>query len=566
MKKITTIFHYFGFILLGLFGLFVFANHANAYYTISYDGSSFNVDSLAVNVEWNGYGDGESGGAKPYFALNGTLHYDYDYGAVWDYGLDPMSGEITGVMVSGPSLSLNSFSTSLSSGGENKFYIHSNNHSGDACGCDPVFGSAYDAVYAKITFANGKVLYTDADTWLGSGMGDYAITPMSISCMPDHYIQNAVCGNCCQTDVYKTITVSGPITNSCTGSVPANASIFAGDNTGLTVNTAYTYWATDTGTRCQYSCNNGFDWNGSICRPAVCFGPIPANTAPFPGDKVGLTADTRRSHSEINNAPKCQFHCNGGYSWNSSACVFIPGTPVCTGSVPANASIFDGDDVGLTADTSYNYWATDTGTRCQYSCDSGYAWNGSSCVANATYSCTTGFPSTNATAYADGDETTGLAANTTWTYAVPDTAIKCQFYCNTFYHWSSPNCLVNTCQGSPATNAVVWANDDINLPDNTTQYSYYASDTGTRCQYRCNSTSTWNGSSCVATLPACSDDCPASYTPNCSVNNLYTCGNFDADSCLDLSSTTCPYGCSAGVCNPSGSNTLTPGPWKEVAP
>ncbi len=53
---------------------------------------------------------------------------------------------------------------------------------------------------------------------------------------------------------------------------------------------------------------------------------------------------------------------------------------VCTGTIPTNATMFVGDDVSLTANTPYTYWATDTGTRCQYSCSSGYIWNGLSCV------------------------------------------------------------------------------------------------------------------------------------------------------------------------------------------
>jgi len=58
------------------------------------------------------------------------------------------------------------------------------------------------------------------------------------------------------------VTVTAP-SYSCTGTIPANATMFAGDNTGLTANTPYSYWPTDTGTKCQYSCNSGFIWDDS---------------------------------------------------------------------------------------------------------------------------------------------------------------------------------------------------------------------------------------------------------------------------------------------------------------
>lgn len=57
-----------------------------------------------------------------------------------------------------------------------------------------------------------------------------------------------------------------------------------------------------------------------------------------------------------------------------------PPTYSCTGTIPTNATMFANDDVSLNADTPYSYSATNTGTRCQYSCNGGYNWNGSSCV------------------------------------------------------------------------------------------------------------------------------------------------------------------------------------------
>lgn len=59
----------------------------------------------------------------------------------------------------------------------------------------------------------------------------------------------------------------------------------------------------------------------------------------------------------------------------------------CTGTIPANAASYDAEEsTGLAADTAWTYSATDTATKCQFGCGSGYSWNGSACVATCTYS------------------------------------------------------------------------------------------------------------------------------------------------------------------------------------
>jgi plastocyanin len=62
----------------------------------------------------------------------------------------------------------------------------------------------------------------------------------------------------------RTITVQSP-TYSCTGTRPSHTSIHSGDTTGLTANTPWTYSATNTSPKCQYYCNSGYTWNGSLC-------------------------------------------------------------------------------------------------------------------------------------------------------------------------------------------------------------------------------------------------------------------------------------------------------------
>jgi hypothetical protein len=63
----------------------------------------------------------------------------------------------------------------------------------------------------------------------------------------------------------RTITVQSP-TYSCTGTRPSHTSIHSGDTTGLTADTSWIYSATNTSRKCQYYCNSGYTWNGSLCR------------------------------------------------------------------------------------------------------------------------------------------------------------------------------------------------------------------------------------------------------------------------------------------------------------
>jgi hypothetical protein len=130
-----------------------------------------------------------------------------------------------------------------------------------------------------------------------------------------------------------------------------------------------------------YTCNDGYYWNGSMCTASSCGGSIVSNAAAYDAEESSapVPASTNWAYSASDDATKCQYSCNSGYNWNGSACV-LPTTYSCTGTIPANATMFSGDNLGLTANTPYTYWATDTGTKCQYSCNSGYNWNGSACV------------------------------------------------------------------------------------------------------------------------------------------------------------------------------------------
>ncbi len=72
-------------------------------------------------------------------------------------------------------------------------------------------------------------------------------------------------------------------------------------------------------------------------------------------------------------------YCCSGI-WQGTACT--ASTYSCTGQVPANAAAYDSEEsMGLGEDTSWTYSVTDTGVKCQYRCNPGFTWSGSACVA-----------------------------------------------------------------------------------------------------------------------------------------------------------------------------------------
>lgn len=61
--------------------------------------------------------------------------------------------------------------------------------------------------------------------------------------------------------------------------------------------------------------------------------------------------------------------------------------------------------------------------------------------------------------------------------------------------------------------------------------------------------------------PVCTNDCSASGQTQCSGSNIQTCGNYDADVCLEWGgSSACACGCGGGICSTCDDS------WKEVAP
>jgi len=274
-------------------------------------------------------------------------------------------------------------------------------------------------------------------------------------------------------------------TYACTGTPPANSTLYSGDNTGLSANTPYSYSASNTVAKCEFSCNSPYTWNGSSCVIAptgynLSVSKIGTGTGTVTSNPAGINCGSTcaRSFSSGTSVTLSQsasggsvfqgwsgsgcsgtgfcsvsmtsarvvtaIFCPTGTTWNGSSCA--EPTYTCIGTLPTNSTLYSGDNTGLSASTPYIYSASNTGAKCEFSCNSPYTWNGSSC-AEPTYTCIGTLP-TNSTLYS-GDNT-GLSANTAYSYSASDTATKCQFSCNSTYTWNGSSCIDPSCSCTDA--------------------------------------------------------------------------------------------------------------------
>lgn len=194
-----------------------------------------------------------------------------------------------------------------------------------------------------------------------------------------------------------------------------------------------------------YICNSGLFGGGIVCRATWTNGSVKIPAQSVAGSYAAVFGGCDGFENSCSSASSYMKH---------SIWYTVVG---CTGSVPANATMYANDNVGLTASTAYTYSATNTAAKCQYSCKAGYTWNGSSCASTTTYSCS---PSLIANATFWPSDNTGLTGDVASTYSATDTAAKCQFSCNTGYIWNgsscasvtcvptNPDCAANTCTGN----------------------------------------------------------------------------------------------------------------------
>jgi len=108
-------------------------------------------------------------------------------------------------------------------------------------------------------------------------------------------VQNLRLMLCEDTDPGESVPIP---TYSCAGTTPSNATLCSGDDTGLTANVNKTLVASCSTPKCEYACNPGFTYSGGTCVQSAgfsCTGTVPYNAPLCSGDDTGLTANTART-------------------------------------------------------------------------------------------------------------------------------------------------------------------------------------------------------------------------------------------------------------------------------
>ncbi len=182
----------------------------------------------------------------------------------------------------------------------------------------------------------------------------------------------------CAVDISLVGTATGGAQYACTGTLLSNATMYAGDETGLTSNTVRGYSVFNTEAKCEYSCNSGYHWNGTICAPlaetpnSACTGTMPANASAYDPDSSG-PGGVVWNHSAINTDRKCEFYCHDGFDWIGGSCAIDP-TAQCRGTLPQNAvpNPADADGIGGIA---WRIQPNDTARKCEFTCKPGFNYN-----------------------------------------------------------------------------------------------------------------------------------------------------------------------------------------------
>ena len=173
-------------------------------------------------------------------------------------------------------------------------------------------------------------------------------------------------------------------------------------------------------------------------------------------------------------ADECRFKCAFGYTWDGSQCV-----------QPSNSSnpCYPNPCTNMPGSTGYCLIIDSTRYTCV--CNSGYEWDGTSCINPCDPNPCNGISHSNGNCKKDG------------------TSYVCE--CNSGYEWNGTSCVVMTreinCTAKPAN--TVWNtvsritqtyNGSSWTPSNESEYNTSASTQ--YCRYKCELYYVWNGSSC----------------------------------------------------------------------
>ncbi|MBO7126506.1 DUF1566 domain-containing protein [bacterium] len=297
-----------------------------------------------------------------------------------------------------------------------------------------------------------------------------------------------------------------------------------------------TYNEKSSTTECRFKCNEHYNWDEltSKCevetQKADCSSK-PANSVWNDNGANGKFTQTwtdsgwgpagyESEYSET--AGECKYICDSTHTWEGDSCInqknsYCPAKPANTvwNDNGANGTYTQTWNSSSGWSSSYSSSYSEAAGICKYKCDSTHTWEGGSCINQKTVSCT-GLPAEHAS------WNTASSITQTWTsangwqpsnagvYNETASTEECRFKCNEHYDWkaSTSTCVAatQTANCDPKPENTVWNDNGANGKFTQTwtnsgwspvSFAASYSKTAGECKYKCDSTHTWENSSCI---------------------------------------------------------------------
>ena len=291
------------------------------------------------------------------------------------------------------------------------------------------------------------------------------------------------------------------VADTCANPPPANSIICAGTNPPTINNQSYVLENSCSTDPCSAQCKSGYTLIGQSCIPNSC-GNVPNNTTPCAGTNSPTQPNQTYNVVVSCSTNPCTATCNSGYTLNNGSC----GANNCGGTLPINSSACNNTNPPSTPGQPYALVASCSSTACTAQCNTGYAFNGSSCPPDI---CANLPGSSNATACTNTNPPT--TQNQSYTFVSACGSAPCTAICKSNASLVSGSCQLNSC-ASLAANSNATLCPGTNPPTQPNQSTTLMSSCGiTACSAACNNGYTLVNGFCIAntcgTLPINATDC-----------------------------------------------------------
>lgn len=181
-----------------------------------------------------------------------------------------------------------------------------------------------------------------------------------------------------------------PIKYNCLGTPDNNSLLCPNDNLDLDKNYSVSLVSSNancsTPTKCEYYCKLGFYKGSGLdenkCVPYQCTGNVDTNSTLCENDNIELDLN----HSKLlvptcTTTEKCEYFCTPPFDYNNGFCIKSNlNQNYCTGLDFNNAEIYVDDNVGLIQSIAKTLTNSNTATKCQYHCKTGYKIYNNTCI------------------------------------------------------------------------------------------------------------------------------------------------------------------------------------------